>query len=266
MTSLRPKIGVTGPDSGGFGAWFFTSLSLELAGAKPVRVTPNNPVKMKHLDGLVLGGGADIEPSRYGKDLLEEIDKQKKTIFGKTVFQRIITLLLFPIIILIRVLLSTQHAAVDKKRDTLEFSLLKDALAQRKPVLGICRGMQLINIHLGGDLHQNISGFYGEREPISTLLPKKVVTLAADSLLSKIIKEKRTQVNALHSQAVDKTGKELRIVAREFPTDIIQAIEHRSYPFLIGVQWHPEYLIQIPEQRAIFKRLTACAKESCATN
>lgn len=264
MTSLRPKIGVTGPDSGGFGAWFFTSLSLELAGAKPVRVTPNNPVKMKHLDGLIIGGGADIEPSRYGKELLEEIDKQKKTLFGKNVFQRVFTLLLFPVILIIRILLSTQHAAVDKHRDDLEFEMLKQALQQNKPVLGICRGMQLINIHMGGDLHQNISGFYGEREPVSTLLPKKVVTLADNSLIAGIIGEHRTQVNALHSQAVNKTGEHLRVVAIEFPNNIVQAIEHESYPFLLGVQWHPEYLIQLPEQRAVFKRLVESARENSA--
>jgi putative glutamine amidotransferase len=265
MTSLRPKIGVTGPDSGGFGAWFFTSLSLELAGAKPVRVTPNNQVSMKHLDGLIIGGGADIEPSRYGKELLQEIDDQKKTLFGKTVFQRLFTLLLFPVILIIRILLSTQHAAIDKKRDDLEFELLAEALQQNKPVLGICRGMQLINIHQGGNLHQNIDGFYGEREPISTLLPKKNVRLANDSLLAEIIGEQRTQVNALHSQAVDKPGQGLRVVATEFPNNITQAIEHETHPFLIGVQWHPEYLIQLPEQRAIFKRLVKCATENCAT-
>jgi len=64
----RPVIGVTGPDEGGTGAWLFTALSVRLAGGKPVRVTVESPRNIDELDGLILGGGADVEPLKYGQE------------------------------------------------------------------------------------------------------------------------------------------------------------------------------------------------------
>jgi putative glutamine amidotransferase len=140
--------------------------------------------------------------------------------------------------------------------------LLGGMLKQKKPVLGICRGMQLMNVFFKGSLHQDISGFYGEQPQISSIFPKKRIKISEGSTLESILETDICNVNALHNQAIDKLGDSLKIVASELHTDIIQGVEHSDFPFVIGVQWHPEYLIQIARQRNIFKELVKCAKEN----
>lgn len=255
----RPKIGVTGPDEGGTGAWIFTALSVLLAGGKPVRVTVQSPTKMKELDGLILGGGADVEPLKYGQERIEKATLAKDS---RTIFEWILSIIFFPIYWLARYFQHTKTAPIDTERDKLELTLLHDALAQKKPVLGICRGMQLMNVHFKGNLHQDIRGYYSEHPQISSIFPKKRVTLKEGSKLQKLLQTNICNVNALHNQAIDVAGEGIELVAREQNTEIVQGIEHRHYPFVIGVQWHPEYLIQVKRQRNIFKGLV---KEAAST-
>lgn len=252
----KPVIGVTGPDEGGGAAWFFTALSVRLAGGIPKRVTPNHPSGMQNLDGLILGGGADVEPKKYGQ---ERIEKTKLAKDKRTIFEWVLSILFFPVYWIARYFRHTKSAPIDSERDRLELTLLHDALSDNKPVLGICRGMQLMNVHFQGNLHQDISGYYVEQPQIATIFPKKRITISDGSKLQSILQTDICNVNALHNQAIDNPGEGVKLVAKELDTQITQAMEHPDYIFAIGVQWHPEYLIQIKRQRRIFRELIKTA-------
>jgi putative glutamine amidotransferase len=253
MGRQKPLIGVTGPDRGGLAAWFFTRFALWRAGGRGIHITPSRPHDITGLDGLIIGGGADVDPSLYGEErehFLDEIHQKNKP------FTWYLTrLIFFPLLFLIRKIFSTKSFfRMDRKRDELENGLISEAYRRRLPVLGICRGAQLINVFLGGSLHQNIVDFYIETPQVRTVLPKVNVIIEPGSKLAGILKSHECTVNALHRQAVDNLGSGLEVVARE-ANGITQGIEHRHYPYLIGVQWHPEYLPQQKEQLAIFLAL-----------
>lgn len=262
MSKRKPLIAVTGPDKGGTSAWLFTRLAVWLQGGKAVRITPSNPHRGIELDALILGGGADINPERYGQSLLGDIPgkKRPKPRGSRQWFFRIISFLIFPVLFLIRKLFSTKSPTLDEARDEIELDLLKYALKKGIPILGICRGAQLINVHFGGNLYQDIDTFYREIPKVNTIWPEKKVEIKNGSKLEGVLKTTRLWVNALHHQAVDRIGDSLEVVARE-DTGIAQAIEDPGHHFLIGVQWHPEYMPQIPRQRALFKALVECARQ-----
>src|SRR5690606_21715603 len=180
-TSGKPRIGVTGPDNGGLAAWYFTKFAIWRAGGKAKRVTPSRPCSMRQLAGLIIGGGADVDPKLYGEEKEEIIEEIKRE---RSLIRSLLTRLLYPILYLIRLLFTTKVSMYeDNSRDELENGLLKEALDLHRPVLGICRGAQLINVHLGGTLYQNIREFYVETPHIKTVFPRKDICVVSQTRL-----------------------------------------------------------------------------------
>jgi gamma-glutamyl-gamma-aminobutyrate hydrolase PuuD len=156
------------------------------------------------LDALVLVGGGDIDPARYGQ---------------------------------------RPHAAtsgVDPARDGSELALLRAALEVDLPVLAVCRGMQLLNVDLGGTLFQHVPDVVGSdaHQPARGCFADVEVTTDAGSAVAKILGE-RTTVRCSHHQAIDRLGDGLVVTARA-ADGLIEAVELPGARFVVGVQWHPE--------------------------
>nr|WP_242693173.1 gamma-glutamyl-gamma-aminobutyrate hydrolase family protein [Sabulibacter ruber] len=149
---------------------------------------------------------------------------------------------------------------MDQARDHLEFQLIDQAVKKNLPILGICRGSQLLNVYFRGTLHQDINSFYLEEPNPSSIFPVKRVSIKPGSKLAQIVGTLKLKVNALHHQAVHTPGKGLQIVAQE-ENQVVQAIEHIGEQFMLGVQWHPEYLPRRKEHRSIFQALVQKARE-----
>jgi putative glutamine amidotransferase len=266
--SSRPKIGITGPDRGGGAAWFFTALSVWMAGGWPVRIQPSHPRPIADIDGLIVGGGADVDPDAYEQeDFIDAYFRHTINNPKYSLLERIRLFfknLIYSLIFLIRKIYSRKSHNLDKDRDKLEFHLVDQAIKRGMPVLGICRGAQLINVYFKGDLYKEIEPLYIEHVNRVSIFPVKKVTLKPGSKLAEMIRKKQLKVNALHHQAVKEPGQGIDIVARE-ENGVVQAIESTEHRFVIGVQWHPEYLINKKNQRKIFKYLVECAKDNCIT-
>ena len=115
------------------------------------------------------------------------------------------------------------------------------AIEQEIPLLGICRGAQLINVVLGGRLHQDIRPMRRRTNNHPSLLPTKQVRLVADSIVAAVCGKAQLRVNSLHHPAIKETGRDLKVVGRNLD-EITQAVESSTGRSIIGVQWHPEYL------------------------
>jgi len=258
LLSRRPMIAVTGPDRGGFPAWACTWLAVRRAGGYPIRMTPSmfqDDPSLPPFDGLILGGGADVDPGRYGEELQSILEDESESPNEPTsLSRRILSKVLAPVLFLWRSLFSLTASGVDPERDEFEQSCLEKALREKLPVLGICRGAQFLNIHLGGTLTADLPGFYGEVGRVSTLLPKNQIEIEPRSYLSSILGLNTLGVNSLHKQAVDQLGEGVRVVARD-QAQIVQAIEVEKKPYLLGVQWHPEYLPTSRLQQRLFRAL-----------
>lgn len=249
----KPVVGVTGPDHGGVAAWWMTRLALLRAGARPLRITPSRDVDRSRLDALVIGGGTDVEPVHYGQEPASGPETQKRFRWRDW----LISFLLF----VLRLLTQQKRAqGYDPQRDNMEKSLIEYALKHDIPLLGICRGAQLLNIVTGGSLHQRITEFYSEEPHVRSLLPRKQIILEQDTKLAALIQNGTRFVNALHDQAIDQLGEGMLVTARDM-AGVIQAIEHSDYAFVLGVQWHPEYLPQIESQQRIFAGLVTSATQ-----
>src|SRR5690606_25009247 len=250
--SNRPVIAVTGPSRGGFMPWLMTWLAVTRCGGKAVRLHPRNHSGERAFDGLILGGGTDISPEHYGEELAQLSADKGRPPLG----ERLLNLVIF----LFRLLFSIKfrQPQQDAERDTMEKSLCREAVSKQLPILGICRGAQMINVCLGGSLHQDTRDFYTETPHLHSIRPIKPITLEGHSKLAKILARDELRVNALHNQAVNTLGDNLVVSARD-ANGIVQAIAHRSAPFIIGVQWHPEYLPRQPSQRRLFAELVRAA-------
>ena len=221
MARLRPRIGVTTSRRSGWRVYPLVALNLWLAGARGRRWTARRDADIAQVDGLIVGGGDDISPTLYDGDI-------------------------------------RLAARLDPDRDALERGLVEAALAAGKPVLGICRGAQMLNVALGGSLHQDAFARHARSPRMRTILPRKDVRIEPGSHLAGIAGTAPMRVNALHSQSIDRLGRGLRVAARD-AGGMVQAIERVEAPFALGVQWHPEHLFYAHRQRALFRALVAAA-------
>lgn len=214
----RPRVGVTGTHQFISPSWLFLSLAVRLAGGTPRRIHIHQRAKLEELEAVIVSGGDDIHPNLYESE-------------------------------------PARQASYDRKRDELELEHIRYAQAHGLPLLGICRGHQLINVARGGSLHQDINPSRLHTSRRRSLLPKKRVRVAAHTRLHQVLRNSEIKVNTLHSQAIDRVGPGLRGVA--FDRDnFIQAIESINGQPILGVQWHPEYLFFLPAQFRIFRWLT----------
>jgi len=254
----RPLVAITGPDRGGWPAWFFTALAVRRAGGRPLRIRPSRPRHRCRFDALIVGGGADVDPALY--DEPESLNAADIQAAERRWSQRLIGYAFYPMLWLLRRIFQSHGGILDPERDRLEKALINRALDEHRPVLGICRGMQLINVVLGGTLNRNLDAFYVETPKSRSLLPVKKVALESGSLLEQVFDREELWVNALHNQAVNGLGRKLRVAACE-PAGVIQAIESTD-GWCVGVQWHPEYLPQKEVQQRLFRALVETARQT----
>lgn len=240
----RPQIAVTGPDHSGLTAWIFTALNVRLAGGQPVRVSPDSFNGEIDYDGVIIGGGSDIHPDNYQQ---EQAPNVKRPFILK-----LKELLLYPMELFNRL---GSKGSFDKPRDEMEKQFIDYALNNNKPILGICRGHQLLNAKLGGTMYKSTLPLLAHDVRIRSPFPrKKVIYTKDDSLISDIAGDDPIKVNAIHSQAVGQPADSLQVTAKE-QAGITQVLESKNSEKVLGVQWHPEYLFYMKAHRSIFKWL-----------
>lgn len=215
----RPTIGVTGPDGGGLAAWLACRFAIWRAGGRAQRVTPSAPAADTALAGLVLTGGADIDPRRYRRAPRDGSD-------------------------------------YDPARDTFELDLIERARDRDLPLLGICRGMQLINVAHGGALFADIEP--RARAHVSPL-PLWYVDCVPTGVVRRALDRSRVRINKIHHDAIERLGDGLVDVGWD-DDGLIQAIEVKGMAFGVGVQWHPEYLPYLAPHRRLFEALVDAAR------
>ena len=211
----RPLVIVTGPDKRWRFGWWATHLMLSLAGLRAHYVTPVSRRIPPGVKGVIIGGGDDIKPEHYG-------------------------------------LTGDAGACYDPQRDQLEMTVVKDALTCGVPLLGICRGAQLINVVLGGTLHTDLRPLRRHTPNRNSIFPVKSIDVFKHSDLYQYLGEAVLKVNSLHNQAVDRIGTDLRVTARD-QDGFVQGIESSAGSYIQGVQWHPEYMPYSIYQKRLFR-------------
>lgn len=183
------------------------------------------------VDGLLLSGGDDLDPARYGA--------HQQWACG----------------------------TISPLRDGFELALCREVLRLGKPILGICRGIQVLNVAMGGTLYQDLPSeapqSHAHRQHQRPEYASHSVAVTEGSLLHRVVGTEMLAVNSLHHQAVRDVADGL-IVTAVAPDGVIEAVEHTRLPFCLGVQWHPERLWDRPEtaqHACIFKAFV----EACGT-
>lgn len=197
----------------------------------PIVSTENVMDFLESVDGILLSGGNDVNPNLYA-------DRPSFT------------------------------TRIGPFRDEFEIELIKKAVDLKKPLLAICRGIQILNVALGGTLIQEVQKISALKHSwvsnndveIPWWMATHTVEIKEGTLLEKIFEVKELQVNSFHHQAVKDLGKEL-VVSAFSPDGIIEAIEHTNHPFCVGVQWHPEGMVEFhKEQLKLFEAFVNAAK------
>ena len=208
--------------------------AIERAGGLPVALPPlkneNVDPLLEQLSGLLLTGGPDLDPACYGAEPHPEL------------------------------------GPIDHDVDVFEVALCRQADRRGMPILGICRGAQVLNVARQGSLIQHlpdvVSGAIEHRQVEPGDRTTHVVQVAPDSGLAQTTGGGPVDVNSFHHQAIDRLGLGLRAVAwaQDGVIEAIEADEEQGGHFVLGVQWHAETLIEEAEQLALFERLVAAAE------
>lgn len=223
---MKPVVGVSTSERGGWRSFLAIRIAIWRAGGRARRITPHRAIAIDEIDALIAGGGDDISAELYGATVVPNV-------------------------------------RTDPARDAHEAEFIPEAVDRGLPVLGICRGSQMINVAFGGSLHQDIYKVYIEAPRMRTVLPRKRVTVAPRSRLAGIIACLDCRVNALHHQSVDRLGTGLSVSAFD-RHEMIQAIEAEDGRPVLGVQWHPELMPFARGQTNLFRwlvRHAAAAQE-----
>jgi putative glutamine amidotransferase len=208
--------------------------AVQQAGGVPVLLVPQHDARalralLERIDGVLLTGGGDVDPARFGEEPHPTVSD------------------------------------VSAERDVLEIALARHALEERMPLLAICRGVQVLNVALGGSLHQDVANSPGTPIAHSQKAPRHepthAVKIEAGSRLADVVGAHDLDVNSMHHQAIKELGQGLRAVAFSSPDGLIEAVEPAdARGFLLGVQWHPEELApHQPAARRLFAALIAAA-------
>lgn len=218
----KPVIAITGPTKGAFGPRLLISWAVRFYGGKPLQLRPGDEHQGYDYDGVIISGGHDVEPVLYAAE--PEVEPK-----------------------------------YDRDRDTFEMKIINDSLERELPLLGICRGAQLLNVCCGGNLFQQLHLHRKKTSNRWTIFPFKTLYKsdspeANNSLLHSITGIKPSKINSLHNQGIDKVGDSLIVTGRD-ADNIVQAVEIPTKTFVMGVQWHPEFLLYMKSHRALFKRL-----------
>jgi putative glutamine amidotransferase len=217
--SQRPKIGVT--VSGRRGDEYYVPYlnAVAAAGAEPVEL-PAGTASLPVLDGLLLPGGWDVDPAFYGQEKDEKV------------------------------------GPIDRELDETELRLFRQAREQDLPVLGICRGQQVINVAMGGSLVQHLDD-HDARE-IGRRHLAHAIEVEPASELGRAAGERRLEVNSLHHQAIDRLAPGLHLTARG-EDGTVEGVESDD-GLIVAVQCHPEELTgDLPWARRLFERFVARA-------
>ncbi|WP_420402747.1 gamma-glutamyl-gamma-aminobutyrate hydrolase family protein [Nisaea sp.] len=220
-SSARPLIGISTSKHTGRIPLAFHHLAVWRAGGRGVRLGPGRPLDAEALDGLIIGGGSDLHPTLYGGEVaLEE--------------------------------------GIDEERDAFELDLLDRFRDGRRPVLGICRGAQILNVYFGGTLHEEISKAYPGTRARRTPLPVKRIEIDEGTRLREMLGVSWCRVNSIHHQSVDRVGEGLRVSAHD-RRGMVQGIESVNGQLFFGVQWHPEFLVFNRSQQRLYRALIRAA-------
>ena len=227
----RPAIGVTTDRVSGQQQYlsnYTYAAAVERAGGLPLLL----PYRVDHaligdyldcLDGVLLTGGADLDPKLWGGGAY-----------------------------------AAGTSPIDADRQSFELALLAEIERRRLPVLGVCLGSQVMNVHRGGSLHQFLPDVKRdvrvEHRTLTEVPQRHGVTVDTASQLGRAIGKRDVSANSYHKQAVDRLGRGLRVIATA-PDGIIEAFEDPSFPLFAAVQWHPERLLDEPEHLAPFQLL-----------
>ena len=201
--------------------------ALESAGLIPLIVPPLSrasaaAVILDSVSGLVLTGGEDIDPARYGEKRHEKI------------------------------------RSINAARDATEIALIEEAKARGKPILAICRGIQILNVALGGTLVQDIPSQLDTKIAHDEDSPRNSrshdISIEPGSLIAKAVGTEHCTVNSFHHQSVKRVADGMRVTARS-PDGVIEGLESTDDWWVIAVQWHPEEMTDSPEpwDRGLFK-------------
>lgn len=235
----RPRVGITTSAGSAAPKRQQYAAAVAAAGGEPVWLEPqvvlaagDGEGMLATIDALLLAGGKDIDPRYYGESILPGAGVE-----------------------------------IEAERDAAEMLITHAALAAEIPILGICRGIQTLNVAAGGSLHQDLTllgldpaaHMQGKERPAWE--PAHPVDAERGSRLASLLNGPRSEVNSFHHQAVKDVAPGFVVTARA-PDGVIETIEHPDRPFVLGVQWHPERMIdRHARQRKLFEALIEAARQ-----